>query len=329
MELIANHNPQQMVQDENQITQDSDGNFIEANTLEVSLDHLQKDCIIPVFSKDNESTISHYSFINEAYDVAQELFPNMKINKPQIRVSHIVKGRIPTAIGKPAKELLEHERTLYYERCAFIIQIPEVKHIVNGNELSLSIGGVRAYNRENLYSRKSLEKFQLFIGFQNRVCTNLCISTDGFSDAIRIASISELKKQMVHLFSGYNREKHLGNMERMSKYSLTETQFAHFIGKCRMYQHLEKVEQQQIFPIALNDSQINNIVRDYYNCPNFNRNSDGSINLWSLYNLFTEANKSSYIDSNYSRNVSAYELVNTLGNSIENSIKNWFVDNNL
>ena len=65
MELIANHNPQQMVLDESQITQDSNGNFIEANTLEVSLNHLKKDCIIPVFSKDNESTISHYSFINE------------------------------------------------------------------------------------------------------------------------------------------------------------------------------------------------------------------------------------------------------------------------
>lgn len=329
MELIANHNPQQMVLDESQITQDSNGNFIEANTLEVCLNHLKKDCIIPVFSKDNESTISHYSFINEAYEVAQDLFPSMEINKPQIRVSHIVKGRIPSAIGKPAKELLEHERTLYYERCAFIIQIPEVKHIINGNELSLSIGGVRAYNRENLYSRKSLEKFQLFIGFQNRVCTNLCISTDGFSDAIRIASISELKKQMIQLFSGYNREKHLGNMERMSKYSLTENQFAHFIGKCRMYYHLNKVEQKQIFPITLNDSQINTVVKDYYNCPNFNRNTDGSINLWNLYNLFTEANKSSYIDSNYSRNVSAYELVNTLGNSIENGIQDWFLHNNL
>lgn len=326
MELVANHNTQQMVLDENQITQISNNNFIEANTLEVNLEHLKNDCIIPVFSKDNESTISHYSFINETYDIAQSLFPNMEIHRPQIRVSHIVKGRIPSAIGKPAKDLLDYEKTIYYERCAFIIKIPEIKHIVNGNELSLSIGGVRAYNRENLYSRKSLEKFQLFIGFQNRVCTNLCIATDGYSDAIRIASISELKKQMVQLFSSYNQEKHLGNMEKMSKYSLTEKQFAHFIGKCRMYQHLDKAEQKQLFPIALNDSQINNVVGEYYSCPNFNRNTDGSINLWNLYNLFTEANKSSYIDSNLSRNVSAYELVNDLGNSIENDIQNWFLN---
>ena len=32
--------------------------FIEANTKEVSVGHLKNDCIIPVFSKDNEITIS-------------------------------------------------------------------------------------------------------------------------------------------------------------------------------------------------------------------------------------------------------------------------------
>lgn len=31
--------------------------FIEANSVEVSLEHLKNDCVIPVFSKDNELTI--------------------------------------------------------------------------------------------------------------------------------------------------------------------------------------------------------------------------------------------------------------------------------
>src|SRR5690606_35012615 len=134
------------------------------------------------------------------------------------RVSHIIKGRIPSAIGKPAKELLEHEKTIYYERCAFVIEIPEVTEIVNGNELALTIGGVRAYNQENLYSRKTIEKFKVFIGFQNKVCTNLCVSTDGFSNAIRVASVDKLREQMHLLFSTYNMERHLGSMERISKY---------------------------------------------------------------------------------------------------------------
>ena len=33
--------------------------FIEANTIEASLEHLRNDCIIPVFAKDNEATLSH------------------------------------------------------------------------------------------------------------------------------------------------------------------------------------------------------------------------------------------------------------------------------
>jgi len=323
MELIANSI--QVIPKEEVITTVSEGNFIEANTAQVTLSHLQKDCIIPVFSKDNESTLSHFQFINKASEVVQKLFPEMQVNTPNIRVSHFVKGRIPSAIGKPAKELKDYERTLYYERCAFLIDIPEVTEIVNGNKLSLSVGGVRSYSQENLYSKKSLEKFKVFIGFKNSVCTNLCIATDGFSNEIRIASISELEEQMTQLFSSYNKEKHLGNLERMSRYQLSEKQFAHFIGKARMYQHLDKTAQKSVFPITLNDSQINNVVKDYYNCPNFSRNKDGSIDLWNLYQLFTEANKSSYIDSNFERNVNTYELINNLGNSLQNDTSNWLL----
>ncbi|MEY8850025.1 DUF3871 family protein [Psychroserpens sp. XS_ASV72] len=325
MELIANPKPEQMIQDVFTITHNSSSNFIEANTQVVSLEHLKKDCIIPVFSKDNESTISHFQFINETRQIAKELFPELTINQPNIRVSHIVKGRVPSAIGKPAKELKEHEKTIYYERCAFLIDIPEAKQVVNNNELNLSIGGVRAYNQENLYSKKSLEKFKIFIGFKNRVCTNLCISTDGFSNEIRIASISELHNKIRELFANYDRDKHLGTMENMSKYQLTEKQFAHFIGKVRMFQHLDRLEQKTLFPITLNDSQISNVVKDYYGCSNFGRQKGGTINLWNLYNLFTEANKSSYIDSNLERNVNAYELVQELGISLQNSTPNWYL----
>ena len=76
--------------------------------------------------------------------------------------------------------------------------------------MTLTIGGVRAYNQENLYSRKSLEKFKLFIGFQNKVCTNLCISTDGFSNEIRIGSITELASKAGELFKQYNIEMQTG-----------------------------------------------------------------------------------------------------------------------
>ncbi len=337
MELVAVHNNvENQIISENEIVLESEiiseneitmskGNFLEANSEQVSLRHLEQECIIPVFSKDNESTISHFQFINEACHAVKKMFPEMEVSEPDIRVSHVVKGRTPSAIGKPAKELLEHEKTIYWERCAFVIDIPSIRQNVNGNVLSLSIGGVRSYSEQNLYSKKSLEKFKVFIGFKNSVCTNLCISTDGFSNQIRIASIEELESKMSQLFSSYNKQEHLSMMEQMSLYQLSEKQFAHFIGKARMYQHMNKDEQIEVFPISLNDSQINSVVKDYYNCPNFGRDSNGSISLWNLYNVCTEANKASYIHNNLERNVNAYELINRLGSSIRTGTENWFL----
>lgn len=323
MELIVNNKNTDIVDSQDVITTPK-SSFIEANTIPVTLEHLRKECTIPVFSKDNEITISHYQFIKKAFSVAKEFFGDLVINEPDIRVSHSIKGRIPEAIGKPVKDLLEHERTLYYERCAFMIGI-QTKEIVNGNTLTLTIGGVRAYNLENLYSKKTVEKFKIFIGFQNRVCTNLCISTDGFSNEVRITSVEELENNMITLYSNYDKLKHLGMMERMSKFHLNEEEFAHLIGKIRMYQFLDREEQKRNILFCLNDGQINSVVRDYYNCPNFSRDTNNNISLWNLYNLFSGANKSSYIDSNLERNVNAYEFINYLTNSLQNQNPNWFL----
>ncbi len=325
MELItSNFLQDQMIEEEN-IVESTNRNFIEANTQKVTLEHLKKECIIPVFSKDNESTISHYQFIQKTREIAQDLFPEFEVSEPEIRTSHIIKGRIPTAIGKPAKELKEHEKTLYYERCAFVMEIPSVVENINGNRLALSIGGVRAYNQENLFSRKSPEKFKIFIGFKNMVCTNLCISTDGLAAQIRVNSLRQLEDAVGDLLKNYDRVKHLSFMSRMGRFILSEEQFAHFVGKLRMFQFMPKNDQKQFLNVALNDGQINTVVKNYYHCPNFSCNQDGSISLWNLYNLFTEANKSSYIDNNFDRNVNAYELTNNLVNSLQNKSRNWFL----
>ena len=49
--------------------------FIEANTKEVSMEHLKSECIVPVFSKDNEITISHPNFIETVWEAANKVFP--------------------------------------------------------------------------------------------------------------------------------------------------------------------------------------------------------------------------------------------------------------
>lgn len=300
--------------------------FIEANTKEVSLSSLKHDCIIPVFSKDNEKTLAHQEFIEIAQNCVGKVFSHHTIETPEIRVSHQIKGRVPSAIHKSAKDLLDHERTQYFERMAFIIRIPSITEIINGNEVSLTVGGVRAYNQENLYNRKTYEKFKFFVGFQNMVCCNLCISTDGYQEEMRVGNYSELQTKILELIKNYNSENHLQEMRQLSQHNLTEHQFAQLIGRARLYHYLPKQEKSLIPELLLNDGQISTVAKDYYLDDSFCRNDNGNINLWNVYNLFTGANKSSYIDSFLSRNVNAFEFTNGLKSTLNGSSNySWFL----
>lgn len=333
MELIEVQRNREMVIPEEKVMTEvaeiSSGNFIEANTETVVLDHLKNDTIIPVFSKDNETTISHSEFIEATQMAVENIYQDQSQLAPNIRVSHVIKGRIPTAIGKAVKDLMPHEKTIYYERMAFMIEIPALKENVNHNALSLVIGGVRAYNKENLYSKKSMERFKSFIGFKNSVCTNLCVSTDGFMNDIRVFNVLELQNKIEEMILSFNIKKQLGNMERLSKFHLTQDQFAHLMGKLKMYQFLSNEEKKEVYPIGFNDSQISHIVKDYYHDDHFKVGEEHEISFWNLYNLFTGATKSSYIDSFLQREVHAYEFTQELVNSIQNKEQNWFLHNNI
>lgn len=300
--------------------------FIVANTIEVPLHHLKQDCIIPVFSKDNEKTIAHQEFIESVLTAISKVFPHHSISTPEIRVSHQIKGRTPDAIHLNAKDLLDHQKTIYYERMAFVINIPSIVDSINGNELTLSVGGVRSYNLENLYNKKTLEKFKFFIGFQNKVCLNMCINTDGFKEDLRVSSASELQHKVIEVMKNYNAELHIMEMKEFTQDYLSEHQFAQLIGKSRLYQHLPKSEKQKIPMFNFNDSHINTMAKDYYEDKNFCRLDDGRINLWDVYNLFTQANKSSYIDTFLDRNLNAFEFTKGIQKTLNgNSGYHWFL----
>ncbi|MBL7789868.1 MAG: DUF3871 family protein [Chitinophagales bacterium] len=301
--------------------------FIEANTQEVSIAHLKNDCIVPVFSKDCERTISHSDFIEITQFCVSKLFPNQRIDTPELRVSHPLKGRVAEAVNKQVNELLDHEKTLYYERMAFIVRIPSITETINGNELALTIGGVRSYNQENLYNKKSMEKFKFFIGFQNKVCCNLCVSSDGFVEEMRVGSLEEMSTKIVQVIQNYNMEKHIYEMQDLTSKALTEQQFAQLLGKTRLYQHLPKIEKTLIPELNYNDGQFSSIARDYYLDNSFCRDESGDINLWNVYNLFTSANKSSYIDNFLTRQVNAFEFTNGIKSALEqDSPYSWFIN---
>lgn len=300
--------------------------FIQANTEEVTLEEVRDNHIIPVFIKDNEPLISHVDFVESTLKVASQIYSDEIILQPSIRVSHPIKGRIPEAKNKPASELEEWEKTVYFERMAFIIEIPSIHDVVSGNTLSLTIGGVKAYNLDNLYSKKGAdEHFKIFIGFQNKVCTNLCVFSDGLMTDIRVSSVGQLISAIRVLIENYNAIYHLDTLKRFSDYSITEAQFAQIIGKCRMYNSLPASLKQDITPLQFGDNQIGALVRDYYKDESFCRDEEGNINLWKLYNLFTGVNKSSYIDNYLEKASNAFQFVENIKWALEKSSNNWYL----
>lgn len=305
----------------------TDKPFIQANTIESSLEEVRDQHVIPVFIKDNEPVISHADFIGATLDMVAAVYPSEMILRPSVRLSHAIKGRIPEAKDKPAKDLLEHEKTLYYERMAFVIEVPTIHDEIDGSTLSLTIGGVKAYNLDNLYNKKGVdEHFKIFVGFKNAVCTNLCVWSDGFMDDLKVKSIGQLRGSIRTLLENYNASFHIHTLRKLNDYSLSEQQFAHLVGRCRMYNHLPNPVKNDIVPLLLSDTQLGAVVKDYYRDQSFCKDEDGNINLWRLYNLFTGSNKSSYIDTFVDRSVNAFRFVDDLRRALEKKETNWFLN---
>jgi hypothetical protein len=268
--------------------------FIEANTTTATLKEIQEHHIIPTF-RDCTPLISHADFISITNEVVHKVFSPEKIAIPTIRLSHSVHGRIPEAKDKPVNELHDWERTLYYERAGFIIEVTSISDVIAGESLCLTVGGVRQYDNINLRNGAD-QRFKVFIGYKVSYCTNLSVSVQGLLNDVRVKSIKQLKEAIYHLLCEYDAIGQLKQLEQFTNYSLTENQFAHFIGKARLYQFLPQNVKSMYPELLFTDSQINTVCKEYYSDEHFGRQFNGEINLWQLHNLLTSSNKSSYLD---------------------------------
>ena len=334
MELITINNHKPPIKVEHALTQvvenievvPTSSPLIEANTITGSLDDINSHHTIPVWIKDNETVISHGQFIETMTHVAKEVYAGEAILNPDIRLSHPIKGRIPSARNKLAIELLESEKTLYYERMAFIIEIPSIYTNIGESRLTLTIGGVKAYNLDNLYNRSGADQhFKVFVGFKNKVCTNLSVSTDGFLSNLKVKNIAMLQNAVSAILQNFNSVQMAEQLQAFHQYELTEQQFATLIGRCRMYKYLPDNDKAQVPELLFGESQLNSVCNDYYKDKYFCRADNGNINLWHLYNLFTGANKSTYIDSFLDRSLNAYELTRELLLALQNQSDCWYL----
>ena len=300
--------------------------FIEANTLQVSLQEIENHHIVPSYTKDYEPLISVGDFIHRTQDVLHHYLEGETILAPQIRVSHPIKGRVPEARFKPTSELLEQEKTVYYERSMFVFEIPSISSTIDNQPMNLMVGGIKAYNEDKINGKKgNLENFKLFLGFQVKVCSNLCIWTDGASLNVKVRSIGELMDCILQMLHNYHPSNQLKALESLVNYSLTERQLAQIIGRARLYNYLPMQEKKAIPELMFTDTQINSIARDYYQDESFCRGQNGDINLWRLFNLMTSSNKTSYIDQFASRAINASNFVFQLQQALKEGKQHWFL----
>ena len=275
--------------------------------------------------KDNELTISHPQFIETVWEAANSFYSGEQIEQPDIRCSHVVKGRRPESINKPKNLLTEADTTQYYERCAFAIDIPSIYENVSGNRLNLSIVGVRALNRENLATKKSPELFRLAVSFKNTVCCNMCVFTDGYKDDIKVMSTKELFRATLELLNNFNAAKNIHLLQTLGDSYLNEHQFVTLLGRMRLYQCLPQGYQKAIPRMLFTDTQVNNVARAYINDENFG-SLGNDLSMWKFYNLLTGANKSSYIDSFLDRAYNATELATGICSALHGDDKyQWFL----
>lgn len=292
--------------------------FIVANTMPMSLDEIHQKHIIPVFTKDNSPLISQSEIIESTQET---LFKQGYNTTPaEVRVSHPVMGRIPEARFKNAKELLPNEITLYYERMMFLFKVPGIKSMVNGQELTLVVGGIKSYSWDNLgRDQKAHQTFKFFVGFQVFVCSNLCVSSDGSVKSLKTNSINMIQFQVEDMMKSYKPESHLKWLTELNDYSLSETQFAKFIGRCSMQPYTDDAPT-----FSLTNTQINSVVKGYYTDPYFK--GDKEIPLWNLYNLITESNKGSYIDGFLDRNIAGEGIIEDLRHSLHTGSPSYYLN---
>ena len=280
---------------------DKHPNFIESNTQAITLDELTNKNIIPTFC-DNTLTISHQNFIGSVVEVAKKVFGELTV--PELRVSHPIIGRVPSAQHKKASELRDDEKTTFYQRMAFCAHVKNLTRTINGETVHLCIGGVRAYNEDKLYNRQSTMKFKVFVGWQVRVCSNLMLTCDGNSGTIDCMTEADIMQKSFELFNGFNphKEDTLRLLENLSSTTISEEQFCQIIGRMRLYQFLPLAEQKQLPSLTIGDQAVNAMVKNYISNPNFGKKEGEDFTAWNLMQLANEAVKQSYIDKWLDRN---------------------------
>ena len=312
-------------------TQEKHPNFIEGPSSAITMAELTTKNIIPTFC-DNTLSVPHQSFIEISRKAAEVVYGKDNITPAECRVSHPIIGRIPSAQNKKASELRDDEKTIFYQRLAWIAHVSSFTADINGQAVSLTIGGTRSYADDKLYSRQNPQHFRLFIGFRVRVCSNMMLTCDGVSDNLLCMTEADIFQKAIELFNRFNqvKESTLTSLESLHDTRFDQETFCKILGRLRLYQALPTLRQKQLPQILLGDSVVNAATKQYITNPNFGMgDGDGSISCWQLMNLLNEAVKNSYADLWLDRNQNCTDFSIGIANALNGTDTkgyDWFLN---
>lgn len=283
--------------------------FIESNTSAISLEDLATKCVVPTFG-DMSLTISHQNYMASVCKAATDVFG--PLTPIECRVSHPIIGRIPSALHKKPSEVLESEKTLFYQRLAWISHIRGLSRQINGQTVFLTIGGTRAYSEDKLYGRQSAQKFKIFVAWSVKICSNQMIQCSGNSGTIECMTEADIYQKAYQLFRGFDPEKedNLKLLENLHTTRISQELFCSIIGRLRLYQALGTEQRKGLPVVELGDQCINAAVRGYAGENRTFGLQEGfdTISCWDLLNLLNESVKSCYIDTWITRNQNATDF---------------------
>lgn len=298
--------------------------FIEANSNAVSWKELTEESILPSYA-DGEIVVPHSHFIQAVVLAAHDALSQDTFGPVELRASHLTQGRVPSAIYKKTSELLESEKTKYWERICFCVTVTSRQTNILGEPATLTFGGCRSLQDCNFHSRKTSEVFQCYISYRAKICSNLMISLqDGLKDRIEATGPAEIYAAAYQLFSEFNAEENLRSLDGLGRTRITVDQFTHLIGKLRYYNCLSTADKKELpFQIELGDSQVNAATRNFVNS-HFGINGRDSLDLFNTLNCFNQAVKTnSYLHNFLSKNANCTTLMQGIQQSLEGTCSDY------
>ena len=300
--------------------------FIEGPASSYTYEDLQR-MTIPVFAATNELSLANTDIAKAVYSAAAKVFGLDNLSPLEFRGSHMRKARIVSAQDlKEASEDQEDKTTSYLERLACCFTVKNYARTICEQETDVCCGFIRSYHTTNLYSSKQPERISLWCSRRVRVCSNLCLSVSGLREDIQVMSVNDVYAAAIEIMQSYLKNADEDNriLEGLSHTRISTTQFKLLTGSLRYYMSLDPKSRKELpeMDIQLGDAQCYEACRLFINSKWGLKDGETSLDLFRLFQCYTESAKNSYLHNFLSKQKSCYTLIQNLQKVLEGDTDN-------